>query len=239
MKQDILPYITDCKAAQKKLLAVLLDPDKVIINDLHKIIRSIENNADFIFVGGSTVADGDTQKLVIELKKISNLPVILFPGDHTQIAEDADAILFLSLLSGNNPEYLIGQQLKSVPKLRMSELEIIPTGYILIDGTTKTSVQTVSNTKPIPNNNIELAVNTAVAGKFLGKKMIYLEAGSGAQNSVPLEMIKEVSENIDIPLIVGGGIRTKEQLENTYKNGADIVVIGTAFEENTHFFDII
>lgn len=239
MKQNILSYITDCKAAHKKLLAVLLDPDKVIINDLHKIIQKIENNADFIFVGGSTVADGDTQKLVIELKKISHLPIILFPGDHTQIAEDADAILFLSLLSGDNPEYLIGQQLKSVPKLRTSKLEIIPTGYILIDGATKTSVQRVSNTKPIPNNNIELAVNTAVAGKFLGKKLIYLEAGSGAQNSVPLEMIKEVSQNIDIPLIVGGGIRTKEQLENALKNGADIVVIGTAFEENTHFFDIM
>ena len=239
MQQYILPYIADCKAAHKKLLAVLLDPDKVIIDDLSKIIQNIENNADFIFVGGSTVADGDTQKLVIELKKISKLPIILFPGDHTQIAEEADAILFLSLLSGDNPEYLIGQQLKSVPKLRMSKLEIIPTGYILIDGATKTSVQTVSNTKPIPNNNIVLAVNTAVAGRFLGKKLIYLEAGSGAQNSVPLKMIKEVSENIDIPLIVGGGIRTKEQLENAYKNGADIVVIGTAFEENTHFFDIM
>ena len=237
MSNSILSSILHAKKSNKKLLTVLLDPDKVILNDIPHIIPKINAVADYILVGGSSVRNGDTEKLVNTLKKHSNIPIILFPGDFTQITEIADAILFLSLLSGDNPEYLINQQLKSIPKLKKSTLEIIPTGYILIDGATETSVQKVSNTKPIDSSNIEQVVNTAIAGMYMGKQLIYLEAGSGAKNPVPLNMIQKVSENITIPLIVGGGIRTKEQLDNAYKNGANLVVIGTAFENNNELFD--
>ncbi|HKJ07409.1 MAG TPA: geranylgeranylglyceryl/heptaprenylglyceryl phosphate synthase, partial [Flavobacteriaceae bacterium] len=159
-------------------------------------------------------------------------PIVLFPGDYTQITNEANALLFLSLLSGQNPEYLINQQIKAVPLLNKSTLEIIPTGYILIDGGTKSSVIKVSNTSPIAQNNIQQAVATAVAGQYKGKKLIYLEAGSGAKIPVNSELIKEVKSQLQIPLIVGGGIKTKKQLEKTYNCGADLVVIGTAFENN-------
>ena len=166
------------------------------------------------------------------LKENTDIPVLLFPGDYSQVTDNADGLLFLSLLSGRNPEYLIEQQIKSVPYLKNSTLEIIPTGYILIDGGTQASVLKVSNTSPIPQENIELAVATAVAGMYKGKQLIYLEAGSGAKNPVNANLIANVKENICIPLIVGGGIKTTAQLHNAYKNGADLVVIGTAFEKN-------
>ncbi|MFO7719432.1 MAG: geranylgeranylglyceryl/heptaprenylglyceryl phosphate synthase, partial [Gillisia sp.] len=161
-------------------------------------------------------------------------PVVLFPGDHTQITELADALLFLSLISGRNPEYLIEQQVKSVEKLRNSSLEIIPTGYILIDGGTNCAVHRVSNTRPIPQFEIETIVNTALAGQYSGKKLIYLEAGSGALISVSEEIISAVKKAIDIPLIVGGGIRSKQHLKRSYEAGADMVVIGTAFENGEY-----
>lgn len=219
------------------MLVVLLDPEKVSLSGIPQLLDSIEKNADLIFVGGSTVKEGDTQKLVAVLKKVTSIPIVLFPGDHTQIAKDADALLFLSLISGDNAEYLIGQQIKSVPALQKLNLEVIPTGYILIDGSAPTSVQKVSNTKPICRDDIQKATHTAVAAMYLGKKLIYLEAGSGAKKPVPLELIKEVSQHCPLPLIVGGGIRTAEQLSDAYQNGADIVVIGTAFENNDQFFD--
>jgi len=232
MNNSILKHIVDSKKHGKKLLAILLDPDKVDLNNVSQLSHKINGKADFIFVGGSTVSEGVTENLVIALKKNSSLPIILFPGDHTQITNEADAILFLSLLSGENPEYLIKQQVKSVSKLQKSELEIIPTGYILINGGNESSVQKVSETKPIKNTNLTLASQIAIAGMYMGKQLIYLEAGSGAKNPIPISMISKVSEKLTIPLIVGGGIRTQQQLENAYKNGADVVVVGTAFEEN-------
>jgi len=232
MNNSILKHIVDSKKHGKKLLAILLDPDKVDLNNVSQLSHKINGKADFIFVGGSTVSEGVTENLVIALKKNSSLPIILFPGDHTQITNEANAILFLSLLSGENPEYLIKQQIKSVSKLQKSELEIIPTGYILINGGNESSVQKVSNTKPIENTNLTLASQIAIAGMYMGKQLMYLEAGSGAKNPVPVSLIKEVSESITIPLLVGGGIKTQKQLENAYNSGADIVVIGTAFEEN-------
>ena len=239
MINSILQHITESKKTGKKLLAILLDPDKVNIENIAALAKKINKKVDFIFVGGSTVSEGVTDNLVRSLKKQSSLPIVIFPGDHTQITNDADAILFLSLLSGDNPEYLINQQIKSVPLLHKSQLEIIPTGYILINGGSETSVQKVSNTRPIDNTNVELAVNTAVAGMYMGKQLIYLEAGSGARNPIPISMIKKVSESLTIPLLVGGGIRTQHQLENAFKNGADVVVIGTAFEENNELLDTI
>jgi putative glycerol-1-phosphate prenyltransferase len=236
MSKTILEFIQKAAIKKEKLLAILLDPDKTTLGKLPEISSRIENlNANFIFVGGSFVENDITNLFVKTLKKHTKLPVVLFPGDFSQLTNYADALLFLSLLSGRNPEYLIEQQIKSVPFLKNSNLEIIPTGYILIDGGTNSSVFKTSNTKPISQENIQLAVDTAVAGMYKGKQLIYLEAGSGAKIPVNSQLISEVKKHINIPLIVGGGIRTKEQLENAYANGADLVVIGTAFENNASF----
>lgn len=233
MTNSILAYIQKASKKGEKLLAILLDPDKSTIEEIPSISNRIEKlKANFIFVGGSIVKNGITNNFVETLKKHSNIPVILFPGDYSQLTNHADGLLFLSLLSGRNPEYLIEQQIKSVPFLKNSTLEIIPTGYILIDGGTNSSVLKISKTTPIPQDNIELAVSTAVAGMYKGKQLIYLEAGSGAKEVVSTEIISEVKKHISIPLIVGGGIKTKKQLNDAYKSGADIVVIGTAFENN-------
>ena len=223
---------------KEKLLAVLIDPDKMAIEMASNIIRSVNASmATHIFVGGSIVEDNKTEKLVSEIKKHSNLPVIVFPGDVSQIAEQADAILFLSLISGRQSEYLIGKHVKAVSKLKKIDLEVIPTGYILIENGKETSVQKVTQTLPMSRNDIQLVVDTALAGELLGMKLIYLEAGSGAIRPIDTKMISEVKKAIRIPLIVGGGIRTKEQLNDAYKSGADLVVIGTAFEEDETFFD--
>ena len=233
MTKTLLKFIQESAENRSKLLAILLDPDKSSVEEIPSISKRIENlNANFIFVGGSFVEDGVTSNFVKNLKKHTKIPVILFPGDYSQVTNYADGLLFLSLLSGRNPEYLIEQQIKSVPFLKNSTLEIIPTGYILIDGGTHSSVLKVSKTTPIAQDNIELAVSTAVAGMYKGKQLIYLEAGSGAKNVVNSEVIAEVKKNISIPLIVGGGIRSKEQLNTAYNSGADLVVIGTAFENN-------
>lgn len=236
MHKSILKFIQNAAVKKEKLLAILLDPDKTSLNKLPEITSRIEKlKANFIFVGGSFVENGITDLFVKTLKNHTKLPLILFPGDFSQLTNQADALLFLSLLSGRNPEYLIEQQIKSVPFLKGSNLEIIPTGYILIDGGTNSSVLKMSNTLPISQENISLAVDTAVAGMYKGKQLIYLEAGSGAKTPVNSQLISEVKQHISIPLIVGGGIKTKEQLHNAYENGADLVVIGTAFENNTSF----
>ncbi|MEX1383367.1 geranylgeranylglyceryl/heptaprenylglyceryl phosphate synthase [Lutibacter sp.] len=233
MTDFILAHIHKSSKKGEKLLAILLDPDKTTISEIPSISKRIENlKANFIFVGGSFVEKGITDIFVQKLKEFTNISIVLFPGDYSQVTNNADALLFLSLLSGRNPEYLIEQQIKAVPFLKNSSLEIIPTGYILIDGGTNSSVLKVSKTTAIPQNNIDLAVATAVAGMYKGKQLIYLEAGSGAKFPVNSGLISAVKKNINIPLIVGGGIRTKEQLNNAYKSGADVVVIGTAFENN-------
>jgi len=233
MTKSLLKQIQKAAEKGEKQLAILLDPDKSTIEEIPSISKRIEKlNANYIFVGGSIVKNGATEIFVKILKENTNIPVILFPGDYSQVTNYADGLLFLSLLSGRNPEYLIEQQIKAVLFLKNSTLEIIPTGYILIDGGTHSSVLKVSKTTPIAQDNIELAVSTAVAGMYKGKQLIYLEAGSGAKNVVNPKIISEVKKNITIPLIVGGGIQSKEQLNNAYKNGADLVVIGTAFENN-------
>ena len=236
MKKPILDSIVNASLRAQKLLAILLDPDKIEIRELKHLAKKIDIlNAHFIFVGGSTVEKGLTEIFVEELKKHTNIPIVLFPGDASQITHKADALLFLSLLSGRNPEYLIEQQIKAVPLLKNSYLEIIPTGYILIDGGTQSSVLKVSNTKPIASKNIELIKNTAIAGMYKGKQLIYLEAGSGAKTPVNSEIIATVKKHLNIPLIIGGGIKTKAQLQAAFKSGADLVVIGTAFENNNNF----
>ncbi len=233
MTESILAYIQKSSKKGKKILAVLLDPDKTSVQKIPSILkRIIKLKADFIFVGGSFVKNGTTDLFVKKLKTHTKIPIVLFPGDYSQVTNNADALLFLSLLSGRNPEYLIEQQIKAVPYLKNSTLEIIPTGYILIDGGTHSSVLKISNTLPIPQENTELVVATAIAGLYKGKQLIYLEAGSGAKNPVNLNLIRNVKQQISIPVIVGGGIKSIRQLKMTFNSGADIVVIGNAFENN-------
>lgn len=230
--------IIEAKNKQQKLLAVLIDPDKVVLEHLPSFFNKLHLSiATHIFVGGSTDEFKKTKTVVTKIKELTHLPVILFPGSFEQITEKADALLFLSLLSGRNPEFLINQHVKAAPLLKKTSLEIIPTGYILIDGGIETSVQKVSNTTPIPQNELPLIVNTALAGQLLGKKLIYLEAGSGSTVPVDASIISAVKKTLQIPLIVGGGIRSKKQLEKAYNAGADLIVIGTAFEENEAFFN--
>lgn len=238
MTDNIINHIKKSKQNGDKLLAILLDPDKLSLDQLSESIARINTNkVNFIFVGGSVISNGITDVFVKKIKELIEIPVVLFPGDFSQLTNHADSVLYLSLLSGRNPEYLIDQQIKSVKFLKNSSLEIIPTGYILIDGEVESSVQKVSKTKPIPQENLDEIVSTSLAGQFLGKQIIYLEAGSGAKKPVEGKIINEVSKSINIPLIVGGGIRTKFQLDNAYKNGADIVVIGTAFEDNIEILE--
>ncbi|MEZ4793520.1 MAG: geranylgeranylglyceryl/heptaprenylglyceryl phosphate synthase [Gelidibacter sp.] len=232
--QNILDSIQN----KEKLLAVLIDPEKIEINKVCKFIQKVNTSiATHIFVGGSTVPEKITEVLVAEIKKHTNLPLLLFPGDVTQITDKADALLFLSLISGRNPEYLIGKHVASVSKLSKMHLEVLPTGYILIENGKKTSVQKVTETLPMSRNDIQKIADTAKAGELLGMKLIYLEAGSGALHPVSKEIISAVKHDLNIPLIVGGGIRSKQQLEAAYNSGADLVVIGTAFEADESFFD--
>ncbi|ARV07490.1 geranylgeranylglyceryl/heptaprenylglyceryl phosphate synthase [Polaribacter sp. SA4-10] len=235
---NIYQNILSAKNEGKKLLAVLIDPEKIDIKNIPSFFEKVQLSiATHIFVGGSTDKNNETEIIVSAIKKVTQLPVILFPGDVSQITNKADGILFLSLLSGRNPEYLIEQQVKAAPILNKSTLEIIPTGYILIDGETATATQRVSNTKPIAQKNTTLILNTALAGQFSGKKLIYLEAGSGATVAVNKHIITLVQRNLNIPLIVGGGINSKKQLVEAYNAGADLIVIGTAFEKDESFFE--
>ncbi|MBT6082742.1 MAG: geranylgeranylglyceryl/heptaprenylglyceryl phosphate synthase [Polaribacter sp.] len=237
---NIYQKIISAKKEGKKLLAVLIDPEKMDLKHIPCFFEKIHNSiATHIFVGGSTDKDNQTESIVMAVKKETNLPVILFPGDVSQITNKADGILFLSLLSGRNPEYLIEQQIKAAPILKNAPLEIIPTGYILIDGKKETATQKVSNTKPISQEKTTRILHTSLAGEFSGKQLIYLEAGSGATQVVSQNIIEMVSNKITVPLIVGGGIHTKKQLENAFNAGADIVVIGTAFEKDESFLKVL
>ncbi|WP_295178712.1 geranylgeranylglyceryl/heptaprenylglyceryl phosphate synthase [uncultured Christiangramia sp.] len=231
---EVLSYLQDIQQAfveNRKLLAILIDPDKFDEQQVDDFFQNLPCETTHILVGGSTVEHGRTCAVVSAIKLVSRLPVILFPGDSSQISSEADALLFLSLISGRNPEFLIEQQVRSVEKIKSSDLEVIPTGYILIDGGRETSVQKVSKTIPINQKDLKLVVNTALAGQYSGKKLIYLEAGSGAEYPVSSEIIKAVSSSLEIPVIVGGGIRKQQQMHNAYKSGATMVVMGTAFEK--------
>ena len=235
---NIYKNILKAKSEHAKLLAILLDPDKIVLDDLSDLILKINQSpASHIFIGGSQVITTIIDQLVVQIKQNSNLPIVLFPGNPSQISDEADAILFLSLISGRNPDYLIEHQVNAVPILKQTDLEIISTGYILIESGTETAVERISKTKPLGRDHINYVVQTAQAGEMLGNKLIYLEAGSGAKHAVPLEMIKKVAQNIEIPLLVGGGIVDLQGIQDAYDAGANLVVIGTAFENNTNFFN--
>lgn len=236
--KNLYSQILQSKLENEKLLAILLDPDKINLKNVETLIEKINQSpATHIFIGGSLVESNILDELIIKVKQNCNLPVVLFPGNPSQISGQADGILFLSLISGRNPDFLIEHQVQAVPILKKTQLEIISTGYILIESGTKTAVERVSKTKPLDRNNIEYAVQTAQAGELLGNKLIYLEAGSGAKQAVPLEMIQKVAQNIKIPLLVGGGIVDLLGIQKAYDSGADLVVIGTAFENNIDFFN--
>lgn len=235
--KNIYQNIIAAKQESQKMLAILIDPDKTNVSEIETLAEKINQSpATHIFIGGSIVEQICIDSLIIEIKKYCHLPILIFPGHPSQISNEADGILFLSLLSGRNPDYLIEHHINSVEILTNSNLEVISTGYILIDGGNETAVQRVSQTQPIEKTNIDLTYKTAKAGEYLGKKLIYLEAGSGANKNVPTEMINYVSKNISVPLIVGGGIRSLSKIEEIFQAGADIVVIGTAFENDPNFF---
>nr|WP_196827067.1 geranylgeranylglyceryl/heptaprenylglyceryl phosphate synthase [Flavobacterium sp. CG_9.1] len=237
-KQNIYSQILEANVKNQKLLAILLDPDKIILENVTHLISKIKQSpATHIFIGGSLVEKNILDELILKIKINCDLPIVLFPGNPSQISDQADAILFLSLISGRNPDYLIGHQVKAAPILKKTQLEIIATGYMLIESGSETAVERISKTKPLDRNNLDLALATAQASEMLGNKLIYLEAGSGAKRAVPLDMIRLISKNITIPLIVGGGIIDLQGIQKAYDSGADLVVIGTAFEKDVSFFN--
>jgi phosphoglycerol geranylgeranyltransferase len=234
----IYQELLSAKQQNKKLLAILIDPDKIAMDSISVLAEKINQSpATHILVGGSSFDGNHLDEIVLFLKENTKLPILLFPGNPSQISAEADGILFLQLLSGRNPDYLIEHQVEAIPMLENTNLEIISTGYLLIESGSETAVERVSKTKPLNRNNHKYVAQTAKAGEYIGNKLIYLEAGSGAKNAVPLEMITLVSNKIAIPLIVGGGIRSKTEIENAFNAGADLVVIGTAFENDINFFD--
>jgi len=233
----ILQEITRKKKEGTKSLAILVDPDK--IKNEQELVRLVnlsnESIVDFFFVGGSLITRNILSDVVSVIKKHCDIPVILFPGSNMHIDFHADGILFNSLISGRNAEFLIGQQVVAAPLLKNSELEIISCGYMLIGAGNETAVSYMSNTTPIPNSQNSVASSTALAGEMLGLKLIYMDAGSGAKIPVSPEMIKEVSKKIELPLIVGGGIDNLAKVSDAVKAGADLLVIGNGIEENSGF----
>ncbi|MFZ4581238.1 MAG: geranylgeranylglyceryl/heptaprenylglyceryl phosphate synthase [Paludibacter sp.] len=230
MKTEIYASILQNIANGKKMLAVLIDPDKCNSEHLHKLLPLLKiHTPDFIFVGGSQLKISFSD-LIETFKHELHIPVVLFPGDVTQFSPNADALLFISLISGRNAEYLISQHVNAAIPIKKSGLEVIPTGYILIDGGKKSAVEYISNTQPIPRDKNDIALATALAGELLGMKAIYLEAGSGANLPVLHDMIQHVKAQISVPIIVGGGIKNNAQLQAAYRAGADLVVIGNILE---------
>lgn len=217
---------------ENKLLAVLIDPDHKgdDVKALCKLCDDLE--VDFIFCGGSLITQGQTDHCIKQIKSSTAIPVVIFPGNEMHVSNAADAILFLSLVSGRNPEYLIGKQVVSAPFLKRSGIEVIPTGYLLVDGGRTTTVNYVSQTVPIPSNKEDVAAATALASTMLGQRIVYMDAGSGALSPVPAKMIKKVKDTVDVPVIVGGGIDTSEKAFSAYEAGADIVVVGNALEKS-------
>ena len=223
---------------------ILIDPDKKNDNKIIEIVESANaNDVDAIFVGGSIMMDNLYHERIAKIKSVSNIPVILFPGGVNQINKHFDAILFMSLLSGRNPHYLIGEQVLAAPIIKDVGIETISTGYILVDGGTSTTVEFISGTRPLPSNNPDLLVSHALAAQFLGMQMLYIESGSGAKKRIQNEFLNIVSDEVNIDIIVGGGIKTPEDAHQVANAGASHVVIGSAIEHSlelvSHFAQAI
>jgi len=234
MQQSTLyQSLLHAKQSGQKKFVVLIDPDKVRLGNMDKVLRlAVEAQVDYFFIGGSLVVNNMLDQCLASIKEKCDIPMILFPGNSFQLSYRADGLLFLSLISGRNAELLIGKHVITAPYLKISPLEIISTGYMLIDGGKATTVTYMSNTTPIPAMKDDIALCTAMAGELLGLKMIFMDAGSGAQNPVSESMIDAVSSAINIPLIVGGGIRTPEKALANVQAGADVVVVGDAIEKD-------
>jgi phosphoglycerol geranylgeranyltransferase len=240
MAKKLYEMISAGKEQSKKAFAVLIDPDKLNETTLMDTIQlAVKAKVDYIFVGGSLVVTDTLDTMVETIKKNCIIPVVLFPGSPDQITPKADALLYLSLISGRNPELLIGQHVVSAPFVKQSGLEIIPVGYMLIDGGSPTTVSYISNTHPIPSNKKDIAVCTAMAGEMLGLKLIYMDAGSGAKTPISTEMIQYVSKHIKVPLVIGGGITSAEKAKENCMAGADIIVVGNAVEKDPSLIEAI
>jgi putative glycerol-1-phosphate prenyltransferase len=233
MEQLIYQQLAARKKAKQKSFAVLIDPDKTDKSKLAQIVQlAMDAKVDYFFLGGSLVVINTMDENIREIKSLCNIPVLLFPGAPSQVSRYADALLFLSLISGRNAELLIGQHVISAPMIKQAGLEVIPTGYMVVDGGAPTSVSYIANTLPIPADKSDIAMCTAMAGEMLGLKLIYMDAGSGAKNAISENMIARVAQNIDVPLITGGGIRTPEKARANCKAGADVIVVGNAIEKD-------
>jgi phosphoglycerol geranylgeranyltransferase len=233
MKQVIYQGMVNKKQKGLKSFAVLIDPDKVnkaLLDDLINLCA--QANVDYLLVGGSLVISNHLDECIQHIKKICDIPVILFPGSTAQVSRYADALLYLSLISGRNPELLIGQHVISAPSVKQSGLEIISTGYMVIDGGAPTTVSYISNASPIPADKNEIAMCTAMAGEMLGMKLIYMDAGSGAKRAITEAMIEKVARCIEAPLVIGGGIADAEKAYLNCKAGADVIVVGNAIEKD-------
>jgi putative glycerol-1-phosphate prenyltransferase len=237
---SLLERIIEKKKLGQKSLAVLIDPDHTDKSLLEKQISvSIKNEVDFFFVGGSLITDDTLEETLKFIQSKTSIPTIIFPGSIFQINPNADGILLLSLISGRNPELLIGQHVLAAPALKKSGLELLSTGYILVDAGAPTTASYISGSLPIPHNKPNIAAATAMAGEMLGMGCIFLDAGSGAQNAVSDQMIKTVSKSIERPLIVGGGIKSAEEAKGKFNAGADLIVVGNGAEENPHLISEI
>ena len=233
-----LDLLRSKKASGKKSFAILVDPDDVNCDQVSELCKyAAITGVDYFFVGGSLLLDSNFEEVIKQLKDESDLPVLIFPGNNLQVSDRADGILLLSLLSGRNPEYLIGQHVVAAPRLKAANIEIISTAYIIIDGGNTTAVSYMSNTMPIPADKTSIATCTALAGEMLGMSCVYLETGSGAKTHVPLETIKSVASQVNVPIIVGGGIKKASDLAACYNAGADLVVVGTSIEKNPSFLN--
>jgi len=238
--QQLYNNILDDSIKKVKKLAVLIDPDQINQDDLRLTIeKSVSENIDYFFVGGSLLFQDCLNEALELINELSDIPTIIFPGNDLQINDKADAILYLSLISGRNPEFLIGKQVISAPLLSQADIEVIGTGYILVNGGQPTAASYMSNTQPIPYDQTNIAVSTALAGQFLGHKLIFMDGGSGAEKPISSKMISSVKKHLNIPLVIGGGIRTVEQVKSAYDAGADIVVIGNAIEKDVNFISEI
>ncbi len=233
MRHAIYDTFLARKQKGQKSFAVLVDPDKVDNAKMDELIAlALEAKVDYFFVGGSLVISNYLDTCVQHIKANTNIPVVLFPGSPNQVSKYADALLYLSLISGRNPELLIGQHVISAPVVKQSGLEIMPTGYMVIDGGAPTTVSYISNATPIPADKNEIAMCTAMAGEMLGMKLIYMDAGSGAKRPIPESMIEKVAKHIEVPLIIGGGIVDPEKAYVNCKSGADVIVVGNAIEKD-------
>lgn len=233
MKQALYQQLAERKKNGRKSFTVLIDPDRVDNGNIEQLVSlSVDAGVDYFFVGGSLVISNHLDECIQQIKAACDIPVILFPGSPSQVSRYADALLYLSLISGRNPELLIGQHVISAPFVKKSGLEIIPTGYMVIDGGAPTTVSYISNATPIPADKNDIAMCTAMAGEMLGMKLIYMDAGSGAKRPITETMIGQVAKHIEAPLIIGGGITDPEKAFLNCQAGADVIVVGNAIEKD-------